>query len=287
MHDTLETRMVRDILGLDLAGLNFASIGIEPTADKVPLDNMSVFEVGLNEFFACLMVQSILKANIPKESWALVRQMDSIPLPSNPVGELYCLVYGERAANAVEKSIRLAESLAVVISAIEYANNLEGQVGLPLTVEQIGELAKARATRNLRRRDKMWVEIDHGLKLLLSDRQNPNNPEPNNGVALSLMHFCREDGGLWDVGILQLHGHQIRKWIRESQVFRLPSDVNFVTMGHYHFQMAIIRYGLWVIFTGHFKKVFSGKYVLSHLGAPRIDFNPESKGIQFIIDRSL
>lgn len=287
MNTDLESIVAQNVLGLDLAGLRFGSMGIAPSEAKSRPVDMTVFEIGLSEFFACLVIQTIWKSNVPTDSWILLRQTDSIAPSLNSAAELYCLSYSERAARAVEEAIRLADNLTAVISAIKYAQGKTKEAKVPLTIEQVQRIAEKQAKANIRRRNKMWAEIDHGLHLLLSDRNNPNNPEPNGSVILQRLDFrSMEDNSMWNIGCLVLHGHQLRKWVRQPQLFRLPEEVEIVMLGHYHIQMAAFRHGLWIIFTGHFKQTLSGKYVLSHRGTPKIDVSPGMQHFQFVIDRS-
>ena len=247
-------------------------------------ENMTVVEAGLTEFFACLMVQTILKSNIPSDHWALLRQTESILTTSNPKDKIYCLSYDERAAHSVEEAIRTADRLTAIILATKHAEEVAQKAKTPLKNEQIPKIAENRAKLNIRHRNQMWAEIDHGLNLLLSDRNNQKNPEPNDSVTLNRLDF--KDGDITRyIDFLSLHGDQLRKWVRKPQLFRLPTEVQFITIGHYHIQMATIRDGLWIIFTGHFLKTLSDKYVLSHLGVPHIEINPKIRSFRFTINR--
>jgi hypothetical protein len=285
-YSNLETKIAQNILGLDLSKLTFVSLGIQPSKAKDRPSHMVVFEIGLSEFFACLMVQSLMKANAHRDTWLLSTQIDSLPtLYSGP--ESYCLAYDERAAGAVEEAIRMADSLVAVISGTEYARDQANRAKSPLKYELIERVAEERARRNVRHRKKMWAEIDHGLDLLLSDRENPNNPYPDDSVELYRMRLhCIETDCTRDFGCLMLHGHQLREWVRHPQAFKLPEGVHMVSIGHYHLKMAVFRYGLWVIFCGCFLNIISGKYVLSHIGTPRIEISPDMHCPQFVIDRS-
>lgn len=285
MYTDLKIKITRNLLNLDLDSLNFASIGIEPSEAKSVQENMTVVETGLTEIFACLMVQTILKSNIPSDSWDLLRQTKFISTPSNPKDKVYCLSYDERAACSVEEAIRLADRLKAIILATNYAKEVAQKAKKPLKTVQIQKIAEDRAKLNIRHRNQMWAEIDYGLNLLLSDRYNQNNPEPNDDVTLNCLHY--KDGNIiWNIDFLSLHGHQLRKWVRKPQLFCLPAEVQFVAIGHYHIQMATIRHGLWVIFTGYLLETPSNKYVLSHLGFPSIEINPKMHSFQFIINRS-
>ena len=64
MYTDLKIKIARNLLYLDLDSLNFTSIGIEPSEAKSVQENMTVVETGLTEFFACLMVQTILKSYV-------------------------------------------------------------------------------------------------------------------------------------------------------------------------------------------------------------------------------
>jgi hypothetical protein len=175
--------------------------------------------------------------------------------------------------------------LTAIILATKYAKRVTEKAKTPLKNEQIQKIAEDKAKLNIRHRNEMWAEIDHGLNLLLSDRNNQKNPEPNDGVTLN--RSCSKDGNITrNINFLSLHGHQLRKWVRKPQSFRLPTEVQFITIGHYHIQMATIRHGLWILFTGHFLKTLSDKYVLSHSGAPHIEISPKMHSFQFIINRS-
>jgi len=284
MYTDLKIKIARNLLYLDLDSLNFASIGIEPSEAKSVQENMTVFETGLTEFFACLIVQTILELNIPPDSWALLRQTKSISTLSNPKDEIYCLSYDERAARSVEEAIRIADRLTAIILATKYAKGVAEKAKTPLKNENIQKIAENKAKLNIRRRNEMWAEIDHGLDLLLSDRNNQKNPEPNDGVTLSRLPPI--DGNITrNIEFLSLHGHQLHKWVCKPQLFRLPTEVQFITIGHYHIQMATIRHGLWILFTGHFLKTLSDKYVLSHSRAPHIEINPKMHSFQFTINR--
>ena len=284
MYTDLKIKIARNLLYLDLDSLNFASIGIEPSEAKSVQENMTVVEAGLTEFFACLIVQTILELNIPPDSWALLRQTKSISTLSNPKNKIYCLSYDERAARSVEEAIRLSDRLTAIILANKYAKGVAEKAKTPLKNEQIQKIAEDRAKLNIRHRNQMWAEIDHGLNLLLSDRNNQKNPEPNDGVTLNRLPF--KDGNItWYIDFLSLHGHQLRKWVRKPQLFCLPAEVQFVAIGHYHIQMATIRHGLWILFTGHLLKTLSDKYVLPHLGFPYIEINPKIHSFQFTINR--
>lgn len=285
-YSQLETKIAKNILGLDLSKLTFASLEIQPSKAKDRPSHMVVFEIGLSEFFACLMVQSLRKANVPRDAWILSMQIDSLPALYSGL-ESYCLAYEERAADAVEEAIRLADSLVAVISGAEYARDRASRAKSPLKYEQVERVAEERARRNVRRRKKMWADIDHGLDLLLSDRDNPNNPYPDDSVVLQRMRLrCTETDCTQDFGCLVLHGHQLREWIRHPQAFKLAEGIDMVLIGHYHLKMAVFRYGLWVIFCGCFLNIISGKHVLSHIGAPRIEIGPDMHCPQFVIDRS-
>jgi hypothetical protein len=282
----LESKIAQNILGLDLSELTFASLEIQPSKAMDRPSHMCVFEIGLSEFFACLMVQSLRKSNVPKDAYLLSKRIDSLTPLYNTV-DSYCLAYDERAAGAVEEAIRLTDSLVSVISGTEYARGHANRAKSPLKYEQIERVAHERAIRNVRRRKKMWAEIDHGLDLLLSDRENPNNPYPDDSVVLQRMRLhCAQTDCTRDFGCLTLHGHQLREWVRQPQSFRLPEGARMVLIGHYHLKMAIFRYGLWVIFCGCFVNIISGKYVLSHIGTPRIEIGPDMNCPQFVIDRS-
>lgn len=282
----LEAKIAQSILGLDVSELTFALSGIQPSKAEDRPSNMAVFEIGLSEFFACLMVQSLRKADVPRDAWRLSTQMDSLPALHSGL-ESYCLAYEERAAGAVEEAIRLSDSLAAVVSATEYARDQANRSKSPLKYEQVQRIAEHRARRNVRRRKRMWAEIDHGLDLLLSDRENPNNLYPDDSVVLQRMRLhCTETDCTRVFGCLMLHGHQLRGWVRQAQAVRLVEGIHMVLIGHYHLKMAIFRYGLWVIFGGCFVNVISGKYVLSHIGTPRIEMDPDMHRPQFLIDRS-
>jgi hypothetical protein len=284
MYTDVKIKIARNLLCLDLDSLNFASIGIEPSEAKSVQENMTVVETGLTEFFACLIVQTILELNTPPDSWALLRQTKSISTLSNPKDGVYCLSYDERAARSVEEAIRLSDSLTAIILANKYAKGVAEKAKTPLKNEQIQKIAEGKAKVNIRSRNQMWAEIDHGLDLLLSDRNNQKNPEPNDGVILNRLHS--KDGSITrNIDFLSLHGHQLRKWVRKPQLFRLPTEVQFITIGHYHIQMATIRHGLWILFTGHLLKTLSDKYVLPHLGFPYIEINPKIHSFQFTINR--
>lgn len=259
---------------------------IEPCEPEDEHENMTAFEVGLSEFFACLMVQTILESGIPRDSWALLRQTSLIPSPST-TKESYCLAYDERAADAVEKAIRLADKLTAIISAIKSTEKIIQKAKNPLENEQIYKIAENRAIANIRHRNEMWDEIDTGLDLLLSDKMNTDNPEPNDSVVLQNLSLSIEGGTKQNIGCLLVHGHQLREWIRKQQLFRLPPEVQIVNIGHYHIKMATVRYGLWVIFTGHYKTTLSDKYDLSHIGSPQIRIYPRNMHLQFVIDRSM
>jgi len=282
----LEAKIAQNVLGLNLSELTFASLGIQPSRVKDQPSHMVVFEIGLSEFFACLMVKSLQKANVNRDAWLLSTQIDSLPILYSGL-ESYCLSYDERAAGAVEEAIRLADSLVAVISGIEYARDQANRAKSPLKYEQVERIAEERARRNVRRRKKMWAEIDHGLEILLSDRENPNNPYPDDSVELYRMRLhCKETNCTQDFGCLMLHGHQLREWVRHPQAFKLPEGVHMISIGHYHLKMAVFRYGLWIIFCGCFLNIISGKYVLSHIGGPRIEIGPDMHCPQFVIDRS-
>jgi len=284
MCTDLKIKIARNLLDLDLDSLNFTSIGIEPSEAKSVQENMTVVETGLTEFFACLMVQTILKSNIPSDHWALMGQTESILTPSNPKDKIYCLSYDEKAAHSVEEAIRIADHLTAIILANKYAKKVVKKAKTPLKNEQIQKIAEDKAKLNIRHRNEMWAEIDHGLNLLLSDRNNQKNPEPNDGVTLN--RSCSKDGTTTqNIAFLSLHGHQLRKWVHKPQLFRLPTEVQFVTIGHYHIQMATIRHGLWILFTGHFLKTLPDKYVLSHSGFPYIKISPKMHSFQFTINR--
>jgi len=285
-YSYLEAKIAQNVLSLDLSELTFVSLGIQPSKAKDRPSHMVVFEIGLSEFFACLMVQSLLKANVHRDAWLLSTQIDSLPtLYSGP--ESYCLAYDERAAGAVDEAIRMADSLVAVISGTEYALDRANRAKSLLKYEQVKRVAEEKARRNVCRRKKMWAEIDHGLDLLLSDRENPNNPYPDDSVVLQCMRLhCTETDCTRDFGCLMLHGHQMREWVRHTQKFRLAEGIDMVLVGHYHLKMATIRHGLWVIFCGCFVNIISGRYVLSHIGAPRIEISPDMNCPQFVIDRS-
>lgn len=284
MYTDLKIKIARNLLDLDLDSLNFASIGIEPSETKSVQENMTAVETGLTEFFACLMVQTILKSNIPSDSWALLRQTKSISTPSNPKDGVYCLSYDERAACSVEEAIRLADRLTAIILATDYAKEIVQKAKEPLKSEQIQKIAEERSKLNIRHRNEMWAEIDRGLNLLLSDRNNQMNPEPNDGVTLNRLNS--KDGNItWNINVLSLHGHQFRKWVRKPQLFCLPAGIQIVTIGHYHIQMATIRHGMWVIFTGHLLDTPSNKYILSHSGFPCIKINEKIHSFQLIMHR--
>ncbi|MCK4819123.1 hypothetical protein KA005_25345, partial [bacterium] len=282
----LESKIAQNILGLDLSELTFASLEIQPSKTKDRPSRMAVFEIGLSEFFACLMVRSLRKSNVPKGAYLLSRQIDSLT-PLYTTVESYCLAYDKRAASAVEEAIRLADSLTAVISGIKYAQDKANEAKSLLEFEKVQRIAAQRAKRNVRRRREMWMDIDQGLDLLLSDRRNPNNPYPNDSVELHHMRLhCTETDCTRVFGYLMLHGHQLRRWIKQPQFFRLPEGVRMVLIGHYHLKMATIRHGLWIIFCGCFVNIISGQYVLSHIGCPRIEMSPDMHCPQFVIDRS-
>jgi hypothetical protein len=282
----LETKIAKSILDLNVSEFTFAISRIQPSETEDRPSHMAVLEIGLSEFFACLMVQSLRKANVPRDAWFLSTQKDSLsPLHSGV--EFYCLAYEERAAGAIEQAIRLSDSLAAVISGTEYARDQANRSKSPLKYKQVEKIAEERAIRNVGRRKRMWAEIDRGLDLLLSDRKNPNNPYPDDSVVLQRMRLhCTETDCTRDFGCLMLHGHQLREWVRQAQAFRLVEGIHMVLVGHYHLKMAVFRYGLWVIFCGCFVDVISGKYVLSHVGTPRIEIGPDMHRPQFVIDRS-
>jgi len=283
----LETQIAKNVLGLDLSELTFASLEIQPSKAKVRPYRMTVFEIGLSEFFACLMLRSLRKSNLHEDAYLLSRRIDSLT-PLYTTAESYCLAYDKRAVRAVEEAIRLADSLTAVISGIKYAQDKANQAKSLLKFEQVQRIAEQRAKRNVRLRRKMWMEIDHGLDLLLSDRENPNNPYPDDSVVLQRMRLhCTETDCTRDFSYVMLHGHQLRKWVRQPQFFRLPEEVRITLIGHYHLKMATIRHGLWVIFCGCFVNIISGKHVLSHIGAPRIEIVPDMHCPQFVVDRSV
>jgi hypothetical protein len=285
-YSHLEDKMAQNILGLDLSGLTFDSLETWPSEAKDRPSRMAVFEIGLSEFFACLMVQSVRKSNVPKDAFLLSRRIGSLTPLYNTV-ESYCFAYDERAAVAVEAAIRIADSLVAVISGTEYARGHANRAKSSLKYDEVERVAQERARRNVSRRKKMWSEIDHGLDLLLSDRENPNNPYPDDSVVLQRMRLqCTETDRTRDFDCLTLHGHQLREWIHQPQSFRLPEGIRMVLIGHYHLKMAVFRYGLWIIFCGCFVNIISGKHVLSHVGAPRIEIGPDMHCPQFVIDRS-
>lgn len=285
-YSHLEVMVAKDILGLNLCELKFTSLGIEPSELLSRSSNMSVFEIGLSEVFACLMVQLLRKSNVPKDAYFLSKRMDCLT-PLYATGESYCLSYDKRAVCAVEEAIRLADSLTAVISGIKYAQDKTNQAKSLLKFEQVQRIAEQRAKRNVRRRIKMWKEIDKGLDLLLSDRNNPNNPFPNNSVVSHRIQFpSEENDSTWNLNFLHLHGDELREWVRQPQLFRLPEEIQVVLIGHYHLQMATIRHGLWIVFCGCFVKVLSGKYILSHVGTPIIEICPVTHLLKFVIDRS-
>ena len=285
-HNNQEANIAQEILDLDLSELQFKSMGIEPQEVQTRPENMIVFEIGLNEFFACLMVHTLLNSNISKDSWMLLKQTDSLPSPVIPVGDSYCLAFDERAASGVEKAIKLADKIKSIVLAVKDAKKKSEKAKVNLPLKEIRKIAKRQAEVNIRHRDKMWVEIDHGLELLLSDRNNSNNPLPDDeDIASNLLSIPMRDGTIRNIRLLTLHGHQLRKWVRQSRFLMLPSEIEIVMMGHYHIKMAVFRYGLWVVFSGHFKDSFSHRHILSHRGPPRISISLVSQSLEIVIDR--
>jgi hypothetical protein len=285
-HNNQEANIVQEILDLDLSELQFKSMGIEPQEVQNRPENIIVFEIGLNEFFACLMVHTLLNSNISEDSWMLLKQTDSLPSPVIPVENSYCLAFDERAASGVEEAIKLADKIKSIVLAVKDAKKKSEKAKDNLPLEEIRKIAKRQARVNIRRRDKMWAEIDHGLELLLSDRNNSNNPFPDDeDITFSLLSIPMRDGTVRNSRLLTLHGHQLRKWVRQSQFFRLPSEIEIVIMAHYHIKMAVFKYGLWVVFSGHFIDSFSHRYILSHLGPPRINISQVSQSLEIVIDR--
>ena len=238
-HNNQEANIVQEILDLDLSELQFKSMGIEPQEVQNRPENMIVFEIGLDEFFACLMVHTLLNSNISKDSWMLLKQTDSLPSPVIPVENSYCLAFDERAASGVEKAIKLADKIESIVLAVEDAKKKSEKAKDTLSLEEIRKIAERQAKVSIRRRDKMWTEIDRGLELLLSDRNNSNNPLPDDeDISFCLLSIPMRDGTVRNITLLTLHGHQLRKWVRQSQFFRLPSEIEIIMMGHYHIKMA-------------------------------------------------
>lgn len=279
-------RIVQEILNLDLSELQFKSIGIKPQEVQIQPENMVVFEIGLNEFLACLMVHTLLNSSISKDSWMLLKQTDSLPSPVIPVENSYCLAFNEEAASGVEKGIKLADKIKSIVLAVEDVKRKSKKAKDNLPLREIQKIAKRQAEVSIRRRDRMWEEIDHGLELLLSDRNNFDNPLPNDeDITYCLLSIPMRDGNERNIGLLTLHGHQLRKWVRQSQFFRIPTEIDIIVMAHYHIKMAVFKYGLWVVFSGHFINSFSHKYILSHIGPPRINISRVSQSLEIVIDR--
>lgn len=286
VHNNHEADIAQEILDLDLSELQFKSIGIEPQKVQTRPENMIVFEIGLNEFFACLMVHTLLNSNTSKDSWMLLKQTDSLPSPVIPVENSYCLAFDEKAASGVERAIRLADKIKSIVLAVEDAKKKSEKAKDNLPLEEIRKIAKRQARVNIRRRDKMWAEIDRGLELLLSDRNNSNNPLPDDeDTIFCLLSIPMRDGTARNIRLLTLHGHQLRKWVRQSQFFRLPPEIEITVMAHYHIKMAVFRYGMWVVFSGHFIDSFSHRHILPHLGPPRISISRVSQSLEIVIDR--
>ena len=75
-----------------------------------------------------------------------------------------------------------------------------------------------------------------------------------------------------------MHG-ELRELIRKNAVLALPMKPDVVLMGHYHIQMALLRAGIPVLFTGHWvSRPFERRPgVISHLGGPELIFGEELK----------
>jgi hypothetical protein len=283
----LEAELARSTLGLDLSEFQFSSIAVCPCESPEAAHEMTVFEIGLSEFLACLMVSVLRDTSTPRDSWILLRQVDPLPSPMNVTQESYCLAYKADAVGAIEEAIRRADNLRIILSAIEFAKKKQDQARSTIAIESLHKMVEQKARMRIRSRERMWSEIDHGLSSLLSDRRNPKNREPNDSVTFQRLHIGTAEESIWDVNCLVLHGHQLKNWSRQPQRFRLPPQVQVVILGHYHIKMVILRYGLWVVFGGTFLRGLSGEYTLSHLGGVEVRIHPIKHCLQFVVDRSM
>ena len=109
-------------------------------------------------------------------------------------------------------------------------------------------------------REKMWNEIDEGLRRLLKvPQQTWKNTPTYHG------EFSDQDG----LKIRFLHGNLLRRLIRNDRYDVVPQKVDVILMGHYHLLMVFKKSNTWIVIVGHYEmsKLKRRTGFLSHVGS--------------------
>lgn len=121
----------------------------------------------------------------------------------------------------------------------------------------------------LSQRSSMWHEIYEGLRRLfvmpLEEWKNEKRIEGNLSFYNGFL-------------IRALHGHQLRRLMRQDRYNVTSQKPDLLVLGHYHLQMVLRKFDTWILMIGHWRLYSTPrkKGVISHLGAPRVTIEKDS-----------
>jgi len=193
----------------------------------------------------------------------------------------YKFCYNKISVDAIERAIIISDFIrAIDISAYNVLNicikrtEHDKYVNKEFIIRNFNGIAN----RELKRRRRMWYEINEGLRRLLV---MPSDPTKNDGT---LIGEIKDKNGF---NMRVLHGHQLRELVRQNSYSVQPIKEDLISFGHYHLQMVLWKYDTWVLGTGHFTlyKNPRKRGFLSHLGAPILRFEEGIPDPVFILRR--
>jgi len=247
------------ILGFNLEAHSIHKMGVDLKDCSKCAKLFTVRDCGLQEDNVALFWRFCEKANSPSTHCA-GRDKNSDP----KIMGSYRFCYNEKAISSVEEAIKKSDFIRALDRACGKVLKIcKKRIEHHRKVDEdfLSKTFESSSHTLMSQRSSMWHDIGEGVRrLLVMPSEKWKNEKQIEGSLSSKNGFL----------IRALHGHQLRRLQREDRYNVTPPKPDLLTLGHYHLQMVLRKFNVWVLICGHWLLYPNPrqKGFLSHLGAP-------------------